>query len=615
MYSTTYPFKLCIHFQHLLMLGVLAVMVTLLQPVANGFELIQSQVGYHTQSAKVLYLQDWVDSKPPVVSFYDPLAPKAWFGLSGKTLLKQPAVQVQSSLPNHTDGPSHPLWKVDFTSLKKSGEYDIRINGKKTDAHVTLSDFVFWDGLTPIMQSFYLLRSGMKVSSRALDVDRPSAHVNDGYWTDIKDGKTYRKDVTGGWYTGSMTYEKDTSTTAAALAYLLSAYLDDPTSFKTLNMAYPISEYSHTELQESLNEMKVGLDWLMTMQHRDGWFAEKVDGRQAIPWKTRPHEDVQTRYVTGHVRSDDALVASVLAMASRAYHQQDVGYSVKCMLSARRAWASFQHSIKQQPLTSVELPAAALAEMELFLTTGEEGFLTELPDQLAHIQLNRLNPDMPAVLGVYHMLSSSKEGSQRLSPAFRRTLENMMMPLGPTALGSLKNRLTHYPLEHPGVYQAVGANKNLLSRMALILMSDQLSMVMNNSETSSIDSLQPVAEGLYYLLGVNRYQTSFITGVGTQWPHHPAHLLSSGYKHPVPGMIVAGPYLHLGMHSGKTRWADGIRRKSGVVYLDDERDERGNQTDVVTNALGVFVMSELNHLLNVEVEDDSASSYVDSFLR
>lgn len=558
-------------------------------PVAMAYVLHKSQVGYHAQGAKVLYIEDWVEEKPPEVSFYDPRFPRAWFGLQGKTLLKVPAEKVFSSLPVTSAGPAKPLYKVDFTGLSREADYELRINNQPTGAHVVINDYVFWDIVQPVMQSFYLHRSGVKVSSDALDVDRPPSHIRDAYWTDVTDGETYRKDVTGGWYAGGMDYQKNTTQAAVALSYLLSAYLDDPVSFKTLKLKYPYFEYGLGELQDVLHETKFGLDWLMAMQHRDGWMVHQVDGRETIPWKTRPHEDVQTRYLTEHYRLDDAMVAATMALASRAYAKQDVGYSVKCLLSARRAWNAFEQTLAAKPLTEDELPYVALAEMELFLTTGEAAFLSPLPEQVGQIRWSHLNMQAPTLLGVYHMLSAKTNKKTALPPELSRQLQNILIPLGPTWLGSLQNRLTHYPLEHPGVYQATGANPALLYRMAQILMTRQLS--------PSVGSLAPLTEAMYYILGVNRFDKSFITGIGTDSVKNPAHLLSSGYTKPVPGMLVRGPY----MHAGETRWSDGIRRQRGVMYLDDERDERGNYTDIVQNALTVYVLSQLNQQLNQSV--------------
>lgn len=551
----------------------------------EAYELHKSQVGYHSQGAKILYIEDWVDEKPPVVSFYDPTYPRSWFMLQGKTLLKQPAVPVLSSLPSTSSGPKKPLWKVDFSSLNRSAEYELRINGEPTGEHITVNDYVFWDLVQPSLQSFYLHRSGVKISSDVLDVDRAPAHIRDAYWTDVSDGETYRKDVTGGWYAGGLNYQKNTTKTAVALSYLLSAYLNDPVSFKTLKMKYPYFEYGLGELQDALHEMKFGLDWLMAMQHRDGWLYHQVDGKELIPWKTRPHEDVQTRYLTEHYRVDDAMVAATMAMASRVYAQQDVGYSVKCLLSARRAWNAFSSTLKNKSVTDNERPYMALAQMELFLTTGEASFLEGLGSQIPKIRWSRLNVQAPTLLGVFHMLNGKTSLKSPLPKGLSRQLQNALLPLGPTWLGSLKNRLAHYPLEHPGVYQSTGVNPALLYRMAQILMTHQLSPLEG--------SAQSLSEAMYYILGVNRFDKSFITGAGYDAVKQPAHVLSSGYSKPVPGMLVRGPY----MHSGETRWSDGIRRRRGVIYLDDERDQRGNYTDIVQNALTVFVLSELNHTL------------------
>jgi endoglucanase len=48
---------------------------------------------------------------------------------------------------------------------------------------------------------------------------------------------------------------------------------------------------------------------------------------------------------------------------------------------------------------------------------------------------------------------------------------------------------------------------------------------------------------LHYILGVNPYATSYVTGLGTTRPMHPHHRPSAadGIVEPVPGLLVGGP--------------------------------------------------------------------------
>ena len=71
-------------------------------------------------------------------------------------------------------------------------------------------------------------------------------------------------------------------------------------------------------IPDLLDEMQVGLDWLLTQQRSDGAVYRKLSGRQ-WPNEKAPDEDQQPRYVYGMTTPETAKFAAVMAMAGRVY--------------------------------------------------------------------------------------------------------------------------------------------------------------------------------------------------------------------------------------------------------------------------------------------------------
>lgn len=540
---------------------------------ALATELIASQLGYHTQAPKHLVITDYHGKKAnslPKITLFNPKLPGLLPTAIGRTVYR--AAQVNPLTFTEPDGRTKQAWRVDFSDFVTEGTYEVRVDGQPVGEAITLSDYVFWDGMVPILRSLYLTRSGSKVVYDGVTpiLERPTSHVKDAFVDAyLANGRqTLYQDVVGGWYNGGPNYAKYSTTTAFTTALWLAAYQQAPKPWKPFKLGYYFGEPNLSDVRDILHELKHGLDWLHTMQRRDGKVYHRVDGANPVG-DIRPEEDFQTRELSGLYPQDAALTTTALAMAAMAYQQSDVGYSVRCLMAAQRGWQALASMGPQSRLASRGVPYVSpsaiqhrfVAALAMYFATGDQSYQQAAKVLLPLIQKSKpwcgeLSWQQPLLLAT--MLANTKL-EVTLDPAIRQVLT--------PHVNQARQRLQQW-LVSGRPLSLYPSNEAPNTHLAA-----QLTMLLAQAKPNQAD-WDLAAQAAYRVFGLNAYHTSFMSGLGHRPIHQPGLLLSQTLRRAIPGLVVAGPANH-------------------QPYVDTWASP-ANHTELATNAEWGWVLHRLN---------------------
>jgi endoglucanase len=556
-------------------------LVALLLPL-HGFaqlaeqpELISSQLGYHSQAPKYAYItnyQQFLDKphKLPKITLYDPKAPAILPGAFGKTVFKvTEATQVTLNPPGQL---AKPALKVNFSDFTMEGDYELRIDGQPVGQPIHFSDYIFWDGMVPLLRSLYLMRSGSNVRYEGIDpiIERPASHLKDAFVDKyLASGReTLFKDAIGGWYNGGNDYAKYSTTTAYTVLLWLASHEQAPKPWKPFRLGYHFSEPNWGDVRDILHELKHGLNWLMAMQRSDGKVYHQIDGENPVGY-TRPEEDFQTRTLSGLYPQDTALATAAFAIAAMAYQQSDVGYSIKCLMAAQRGWQalvkmSAQHKLALRGVDYIASSAIQhryLAAVAMAMATGEAAY-QQYASTLQPLALKGLAAGE---------IGTSWEKPALLASILLNTPAAIEIPaaIKPNLSGQVaaaRNNLNKWHAQQHGQLYPMAEKPNAAVLAPLVTLLSQ-------SALTKAD-LDLAAQSVYPLVGLNHYNKAFITGLGDNAVQQPSMLLSQTLRRPLPGLVTAGP-------------------EQNAVYQ-DKWGNPANHTEIALNATWAWVFHRIN---------------------
>ncbi len=156
-------------------------------------------------------------------------------------------------------GPCVETWRLDFTSLRKSGDYEIRAGIYRSPV-VHVSRDVYRGIADTLMGYMRQQRSGFNPFLR------DSAHKKDAIIVDhpTRTGETIA--VSGGW-ADAADYLQYVATSATAAFHLMSAYRESPSSFADAYDARGLP--GKNGIPDIVDEARHGLDWLSRMYPND----------------------------------------------------------------------------------------------------------------------------------------------------------------------------------------------------------------------------------------------------------------------------------------------------------------------------------------------------------
>lgn len=566
---------------------------------AEALSFRQSAIGYHPQGAKVAILEDVPEDQKIEVVLFDPTRRNPRFPvLLGATVHK--VENIQAFQDSAQQGPGTKNLLLDFSEFQSPGTYELRIEGMDIKSRpIKINDYLYWDNLKPLVRSFYFQRCGSEIEDRALHLYHSACHLNDAMLLNGAENQRLSlgqdTDVIGGWHNGS-DYAKYVTSTALSAARLMAMHEWGPKPFKYFRMDYPLFEPGYGATDDLHHEIKVGLDWLMTMQRKDGSLQRKVAGKQ-WPGKVGPVDDEQERYLYGISTQDTANAAAVWAMAVRDFKSADLGYSVKSLRAAERAWdflethpgVIYQRSDSDfsgsgeflAPGSKGDLPYRLWAAAELYVTTGKEKYHRYFLTHVGDIPLERFSWMNPSIQGLTDYLLYAQTQEPTVADALRANI----LRLANGVKDSLAQDIYAAGL---GKYEQ-GSNAELAERTALLLIAHRLS--------GDVTYRQAASQSVNYFFGLNPLGMTYVTGLSEgQSVVHPAHRWSMVTGKLVPGLLVDGP--NTAATDGKTPQGLGARS-----YVDDAAATGSNESRLMNNASLAFLLAALNDAYNASAQD------------
>ncbi len=485
---------------------------------------------------------------------------------------------------NDRQGPSSRRLVVDFSDFHQAGTYELRISGNSAKSpSVKINDFVYWDALKPVVRSFYFQRCGQDVEDRDQKIFHAACHVRDAYFTRVKpltmSEAENSLEVTGGWHNGD-TYNKSVAMTALSVAELMAMDEWNPQPFHLLRLDYSLFEPGYGTTDDLHHEIRSGLDWLRVMQRRDGGVYRSVVGIQPVDGVI-PEEDEQPRTLEGVSTRETAATAAAFAMAARDFKTVDLGYSVKTLLAAEKAWLFLEnHPDKSAAPTDSSVAQRVWAAAELYAATGKLAYHAYFLQHWMEASIQPVSLDNPALLGFADYLFYSRQPDAAVESSLK------------TSLTVLADRIADTVDADPygaGLAQfASHSNQAVAARAGALLWAYRI-----NAQERYRDAAVRSAS---YLFGVNPLGLSFVTGIGeasVQNPSNPWLKVRKTLGKSVPaGYLVAGP--NASANDGVTPLGRG-----NLSYIDDAKASV-NETTLADNATLAFLLGGLNTVCNEE---------------
>lgn len=543
---------------------------------SSSSSIVINQVGYYPGRTKSAFLINLNNPTTNQVKILDAKTRKTVF----VTQLGQPLKDSASQDLIQT---------IDFTDFNQEGSYYLKL-GNLESYVFPIGRKIYQDAFTKLLRSYYLQRCGIAINDPVTGLNHPPCHLSDGI---IAHQDNFHQageslSATGGWHDAG-DFGKYVGPTAVTVGRLLSLYEQYPSLFSDRQLTIPESGNGRPDL---LDEVKVGLDWMLKMQRRDGAVYRKLSGKN-WPGEIMPNEDTQPRLVYGISTPETGKFAGAMAMAARVYAPIDSGLAQNYLQAARKAWDFLQ----RQPSMKVDWfegddsgsgkylasewdPEESLktdqddrlwAAAELLITTGEDTFEQYLSQNVPTLDYTLFEWKDPSPLGMSnYLMRTGGKGSEDLKQQIKQKLIGRA-----DALLQKVNR-SGYRL---AIDKFVWASNKMVAEEGITLFyAYQL--------TGNKDYLRAASDQVDYLLGRNHFNLSFVSGVGTNAVRHVHHRIARAKRVVIPGLLVGGP---------NTDAQDDIAPKSlgPLSYVDDERSYATNEYAIDYNASLIGLMGML----------------------
>ncbi len=479
------------------------------------------------------------------------------------------------------------LQTIDFSQIDRPGNYFLRVGSIESYPFAIASN-VYQEPIIKLLRSYYLQRCGVAIDDRVTEIRHAPCHLRDGAIAHqdptSRAGKTIP--ATGGWHDAG-DYGKYVSTTAVTTGRLLSLYEHNPKAFPDRQLTIPESGNGIPDL---LDEMRVGLDWMLSMQRSDGAIYRKLSGKK-WPQIVAPDEDTQTRFIYGISTPETAKFAAAMAIAARVYAPIQPQQSAIYLKASRQAWEYLQTQPKMkvdwvdgddsgsgkylaspidiEPSLKIDTDDRLWAAAELFITTKESQFDRYFLQQLPKFDYTLFEWKDPSALGIANYLSEIyTPGSERITAQIAQQILNRADAL------VKKVSTSGYHL----------ANQRFIWGSNKMIATEGLTLILAYRMTDGPAYRQAAIDQIDYLLGRNPFNQTFVTGIGTHPVRHVNHIFARARKIAIPGLLVGGAN-----HDAQDEIAP--KHRGILSYLDDEKSYATNEYAIDYNAELIALMS------------------------
>jgi endoglucanase len=292
--------------------------------VSNSFGGIYvNQAGYRPSYPKFVFVDQAVDS------FYVVDAS------GGATQFSSKFVLWKASDP----ASGMTTYRGDFTALTKTGSYLVRTSSGVKSPTFVIHDSVYVPVWKSSLKGFFFQRCGTSLPVQQAGVYyHPICHTLDGTFHVTAESSGTINSI-GGWHDAG-DYGKYVVNAGVTVGTLLLAYEMFPDRFAADDIGIP---ESGNRIPDILDETRVELEWLLTMQASSGGVFTKIT-HPLFEGFIMPQSDVGGRYIYRISSAATGDFAAMLARASRVYKAFDQQFSQRCLAAAVRAWQFLEKS-------------------------------------------------------------------------------------------------------------------------------------------------------------------------------------------------------------------------------------------------------------------------------
>jgi endoglucanase len=482
---------------------------------------------------------------------------------------------------------------ADFSALTEEGRFYLDVPEVGRSWNFSIGPDAFKQAYFLAMRSYYGQRCGTAVD---LAPDFPqykhaACHLTGAY--NASSGKEGPHVSTHGWHDAGDygRYIVNSGITTGILLWTYELYGD---RIKNISLHLPDARPGTPDI---LTEIRWNLDWMLTMQDRDGGVWQKQTSTHFCPFimpgkDTLPSEVIGTGQPPYKSSCATADFAAVMAIAARLYRPFDSPYAQQVLHAAEAAW----RWVEQNPSVVFHNPPGITtgeygdgdcgderlwAAAELFRTTGEENysryFLQHYREYLNTVRAaGPVSWSMVAPLALWtYVLGNGKDGAavaairQQSSEAADRIVERAAQNA---------YRISLAPSDY-----IWGSNGVAASYSMQLLIADRLQ--------PNRRYVQAAWDNLHYILGRNAFSLSWVTHVGEHTFQHPHHRPSAadGIDAPWPGLMSGGP--NPGRQDPVMKKMVGPEVPRAKAYLDDTGAYACNEVAINWNAPLVFALA------------------------
>lgn len=451
------------------------------------------------------------------------------------------------------------LFWGNFSGIDEPGTYRIRLaNGSESTPFEIRRD-VYAEVAGKALKSYYLSRCGAPLEERwAGRFVRSACHTKDAGYHPILDRDGHRA-TAGGWHDAG-DFGKYVHSASVSLAHMLMMYEQFPGAFASDAIGIPESGNGIPDL---LDEMKVALEWMLTMQvggsddELAGGVHYMVNTYQYV-WETAPNDHAE-RFVYEVSSVATADFAAAMALAARVFASVPAleKEANRYRQAALLAWGFLERHPGIYPENGFIRPADTStggyadspdlndrddrlwAAVELALTTSDPRFVQSL---------QRSNDPF---LDDYFFESESFSGELRWENTAAFPFVQAALQAVPGLEPGQQKRIRQQYLAHcrqllkrienDGFGVALdeyfwGSTGGALALGQMLLFATQL-------EPERTVYRDGALHQLHYVLGRNAHDRSFVSGLGHRYPRaiHHAVFANDGVEAIHPGLLAGGP--------------------------------------------------------------------------
>ncbi|MDX5583622.1 MAG: glycoside hydrolase family 9 protein [Aureibaculum sp.] len=484
----------------------------------------------------------------------------------------------------------------DFSTLREQGSYTVIVDDKMESHPFEITEGLYEEAWNAAIKSYYFQRASMAIEEPFGGIyKRAAGHPDDQCKFHPSSGGSATGVLVSskGWYDAG-DYGKYVVNAALSVGQMLHFIEQYPMAIKDGTLNIP---ESYNGISDLLDELKYELDWIVTMQDKDGGVYHKLTAKDFSGFIMPENYDLD-RYIIGKGTAASLNFAAVLAQASRMYMDFDPQWSENALSQAESAW---QWAVKNSNVAFKNPEDVSTGEYgddqfsddfywaaaELYIATRKEEYLTYLmanQEPMIH-QLTNSWKFFVRNNGFHSLL----ENRGMLDKSLAAALVKGQLKLADELLTKINNNPYRIGLDR----FEWGSNSDILNQAMILCIAHRL--------TGHDKFLNGAGQITDYIFGKNATGYSFLTGFGSKkvmFPHHrPSG--ADGIDEPVPGFIIGGPNNDK-QDSHELTYANESPAKS---FMDVQASFASNEVCINWNAPAVYVLGYLEQVRNNSMDN------------